>query len=389
VAVIVTIVMLAAACSGSRRSSPDDAAASADRATGDPTRRVPLPVARLQGIADSLPASLGVPGVVVGVSKDGETWIGAAGVDDTSTATPMDAGRQFRIASITKLFTVTVIMGMVEHGDLSLDDRLSRWYPSFPNAADITVRMLLTHTAGVNTDWWEQPDIVQAAADNLSREWTPDEVIDLIAARPPAGPPGGVSLYSNTGFILLGQIAAKVGGAPIGALIESRVIKPLGLVHTTFQFDNPPNLAHAYYDYAGQTLDVGRMDMRAFTSMAGAAGAVHSDAADLLAFLDALFASDRLLEPSTVRSLQSTELTGIRWGVGPMGFCPCEGTGAATTYTGWGHVGDFPGFFSVGVHYVKAGVSIVVFLNRDVVGGQPFDHGFLDPVVERLLEAAK
>jgi hypothetical protein len=72
-----------------------------------------------------------------------------------------------------------------------------------------------------------------------------------------------------------------------------------------------------------------------------------------------------------------------------MGFCPCEGTGAETTYTGWGHVGDLPGFFSVGVHYLEAGASIVVFLNRDVVGGQTFDHDFLDPVVERLLEAVK
>ena len=374
-------LLLAAACSG--QTPGTEATRSSTTTTTTPTAE--LPEDSLQAIVDELPEALRVPGVVVGVSNARSSWLGAAGIDDVSAVSPMTPTRRFRAASITKLFTITVVMGMVEDGRLSLDDRLSTWFPSFPNAADITVRMLLAHTAGVNTDWWDHEDILDVTLADLGKTWTPAEVIDLIAQRPPAGPPGGASLYSNTGYILLGEIAAAVGGAPIGTLIERTVIEPLRLAHTTYQFDNPPHLAHAYYDFAGETIDTGTMAINPLTSMAGAAGAIHTDAADLLRFFDALFQSDRLLTPQTIRSLQSTGHTSTRWGLGLMAYCPCEGDGAETTYAGWGHTGELPGYFSVAVHYPAPAVSIVVFLNRSANDGQRFDHGFLDPIAERLL----
>ena len=219
-----------------------------------------LPIDALQAAVDQLPSSLRVEGAVVGVSSHGQTWRGAAGVDDTSTGTPMATDRRFRAASITKLYVDAVVLNLVDQGALSLDDHLDRWYPKFPNANDITIRMLMNHTAGVTTDWWLSPDLLQSALDNLGRTWTPGEVIELMAKREPVGPPGGPALYSNTGFILLGEIAAQVGAESIGALIEDRIIRPLDLQHTTFGFDNPPDLAHAYYDFQGNTIDATAMD---------------------------------------------------------------------------------------------------------------------------------
>ena len=114
-----------------------------------------------------------MPGVVVAVSVRGEIWTGAAGIEDTTTGAAMRADRRFRAASITKLFTARVIVGMVERGELGIDDTISEWFPTFPNAERITIRMLLSHTGGVTTDWWLQPELLELATADLAREWNP------------------------------------------------------------------------------------------------------------------------------------------------------------------------------------------------------------------------
>ena len=343
-----------------------------------------LPIDALQAAVGQLPGSLRVEGTVLGVSRHGQTWIGAAGVDDTATGTPMATDRRFRVASITKLYVDAVVLSLVDEGALSLDDRLGRWYPTFPNASDITVRMLMDHTAGVTTDWWLSPDLLQVALDNLGRTWKPSEVIDFMAKRPPVGPPGGPALYSNTGFILLGEIAAHVGGESIGALIEDRIIRPLGLQHTTFGFDNPPDLAHAYYDFQGHTIDVTAMPMQAMLSMAGAAGAIQTDATDLLTFVETLLGTTDILSESSRLLLSPPTPVPDRFLHGVMGFCPCQPTDTGTAYSGWGHTGDIPGFFSAAVYFPPSDTTVVIFLNRDIVDGVTFGHDELDGVVEQL-----
>lgn len=343
-----------------------------------------LPIEALQATVDQLPASLRVEGTVLGVSRHGQTWIGAAGVDDTTTGTPMTSDRRFRVASITKLYVDAVILSLVDEGALSLGDHLDRWYPTFPNANGITIQMLMNHTAGVTTDWWLSPDLLQVALDDLSRTWTPSEVIELMGKRPPLAPPGGPALYSNTGFVLLGEIAAQVAGKSIGALIDDRIIRPLGLQHTTFEFDNPPDLAHGYYDFQGHTIDVTAMPMQAMLSMAGAAGAIQTDATDLLTFVHTLLGTTEILSESSRSLLSPSTPVPDRFLHGVMGFCPCETSVVGTLYSGWGHSGDIPGFFSVAVYFPASDTTVVVFVNRDIVDGVTFGHDALDGVVEQL-----
>jgi D-alanyl-D-alanine carboxypeptidase len=376
----------ASACTGSPQATASVAADSAPPTSPpeEPLVSPPLPAAELGAIVDGLPAALDVPGVIVAVSRGGERWVGTAGVDDTEAGTPMRPEGRFRAASITKLFTAAVILGMVEDGDLSLDDTLDHWFPEFPNAGEITIRMLLSHTAGVTSDWWEHPDLAQLALDDLSRIWTPAEVLDVTAQHPPAGPPGGAPLYSNTGYILLGEIAADIGNALIGELIEHRIVGPLKLRNTSYQFDPPPDLLHGYFEFEGITLDTTTTPVPELPSMAGAAGAIHTNATDLLTFLDALAGSDRPLDPATVAVMQSTDDTGNRWGLAFMGYCPCTGSGPETTYSGWGHTGHLPGHYSVVVHFAHLDASVVAFINNDTVDGQPVDHTFLDATVEQI-----
>lgn len=344
-----------------------------------------LPAAQLQAITDTIPASLHVPGVVVAVSAGGNIWAGAAGIEDTAAGAAMRTDRRFRAASITKLFTARVIFGMVERGELGFDDTLAEWFPTFPNAERITIGMLLSHTGGVTTDWWLQPDLLQLATTNLEREWSPHEIIDLMTERPPADEPGRAVQYSNLNYILLGEIAATLGHAPIGTLIDDQILQPLRLDHTTYQFDNAPDLAHAYNSFTGQTLDVGALSLRSFTSMAGSAGALQTDAGDLVRYVREMFRPGGLLSPETITAMEQTTPTSGRHGMATMGFCPCTDTTDGRQYSGWGHTGSIPGFFSATAYFPSSDTAIAMFVNSDTADGKILTDDALDNAIAQLI----
>ena len=345
-----------------------------------------LPAERLQAITDAVPAALHVPGVAVAVSVgDQPPWIGAAGIEDTATGTPMRTDRRFRMASITKLFTARVIFDMIDRGELHLDDRLATWFPAFPNADQITIHMLLSHTGGITTDWWLDPDILKLATTNLERVWIPYEVIAELTKRPPAGPPGGPVLYSNIDFILLGEIAAKVGAAPIGTLIEQRILQPLRLDHTTYQNDNAPALAHAYNSFTGQTLDVGALQLRSFLSMAGAAGTMQTDITDLTKYVRALLGTPGLVQPEIRTLMETTTPTSGRHGLASMGFCPCHESSNGRSYSGWGHTGSIPGFFSAAAYFRDSDITVVAYVNSDTRDGALLNDDALDATIEQII----
>jgi D-alanyl-D-alanine carboxypeptidase len=346
----------------------------------------PLSAERLQAIIDAVPAALHVPGVAVAVSVgDQSPWVGAAGIEDTATGTPMRTDRRFRMASITKLFTARVIFERIDRGELHLNDRLATWFPNFPNADKITIQMLLSHTGGITTDWWLDPDILKLATTNLERAWTPDEVITELAKRPPAGPPGGPVLYSNIDFILLGEIAAKIGAAPIGTLIEQRILQPLHLDHTTYQNDNAPELAHAYNSFTGQTLDVGALQLRSFLSMAGAAGTMQTDITDLTKYVRALLGTPGLVQPEIRTLMETTTPTSGRHGLASMGFCPCHESANGRSYGGWGHTGSIPGFFSAAAYFRDSDITVVAYVNSDTRDGALLNDDALDVTIEQLV----
>ncbi len=295
---------------------------------------------------------------------------------------------RFRAASITKLFTARIILGMVERGDLRLDDRLAIWFPAFPNANRITIEMLLRHTSGVTADWWLQPDVLELATNDLARVWTPGEIIDIMAQRPPAGEPGGPVIYSNVNFILLGEIAAMIGRATIGTLIEQQILRPLHLDHTTFQFDNTSGLSHAYNSFTGQTLDVGALSLQSFTSMAGAAGALQTDVNDLARYVRELFRPGGLLSAETVTAMKTTSPLSGRHGMATMGFCPCIDSPTGRQYSGWGHTGSIPGFFSATAYFADGDVTVAVFINSDTSAGSIIGDTALDATIEQLRSAA-
>ena len=174
----------------------------------------------------------GAPGALI-VVKDGSTVrVAARGFADRDAARPMRPDDRFRIGSVTKTFVAALVLRLVEEGRLRLDDPVERWLPGLvPGGRSITVRHLLSHTAGL-PDYVEDPRLRREP----ERRWTPTELVSLALARSRERvPPGGAFAYSSTDYVLLGLIAEKAGGADLGDQLRDRLFEPLGLRRTSFE----------------------------------------------------------------------------------------------------------------------------------------------------------
>jgi D-alanyl-D-alanine carboxypeptidase len=194
-----------------------------------------------------------IPGVEVAVTVPGQgCFISAAGLADTAGSVPLQLTDQFPIGSITKTFTATVILQLVQQGKLSLSAPISRWVPYVQHASAITVKMLLNMTSGI----YDEPggQLLPDSEADPSTAWTPQQVVRFAVAQGPAAPPGQF-YYSDTNYIILGMIAQAVTGEPIQELITQRILRPLHLSHTSFPTAAaPPALRVQGYDVAGPSL---------------------------------------------------------------------------------------------------------------------------------------
>ncbi|HXU91270.1 MAG TPA: exo-beta-N-acetylmuramidase NamZ domain-containing protein [Methylomirabilota bacterium] len=256
-----------------------------------------------------------IPGVVVLVGRGDETlYFRAVGsrriVPDTQ---PMTRETIFDIASLTKPFATTLaVMHLVERGDIRLDQPLGRYLKEFRRKefAGVTIRRLLTHTAGlvaIPTSGGVNGGFPKAAAQ--------------LAKLPLDFPPGQYFQYSDTGFILLGEVVRRVSGVPLDRYVDKHVYKPLGLRDTMF---NPPASLRdriAPTEFHNGRLMIGEVHdprSRALGGVAGHAG-LFSTAADLarlcrMLLADGTLDGHRILQPTTVRLMwmRSSEGNGSR-----------------------------------------------------------------------------
>ncbi|MEV4680512.1 serine hydrolase domain-containing protein [Streptomyces kurssanovii] len=185
----------------------------------------------------------GVPGVYAEVRDAGRTWRGASGVADVRTGRPVTPDMRQRVGSITKTFTAAAVMQQVEQGRIQLDAPIGGYLPQLvpgERGKKITVRMLLNNTSGL-------PDYIRYAFpslqdmspksldDNRFRQFRPAELIKMGVDAPPAGEPGATpGVYSNTNYLLLGQLLEQVTGTTAEKYITRNVIERAGLRHTGF-----------------------------------------------------------------------------------------------------------------------------------------------------------
>lgn len=326
--------------------------------------------AGLQRTVDSIVAAERIPGVVVEVrTADGVEYVLTSGVANLESRRRIRASDRFRVASVTKAMVATVILQLVDEDSIALTDTLERYLPGIvPAAAQITVRQLLNHTAGL-PDYTNDEAFIEAVLANPGRAWTPLELVSIANAMPSLFEPGtpGAHAYSNTDYIVLGLLIESITGRSISAELQSRVFGPLGMTNSLYSssVSLPAPFAEGYIDLSDSERDIPVGTVLSPT-WGGAAGAVVSTTTDLTRFVEAL-AAGTLLAPSTVLAQRTPtagsavrfpgEVVDVSYGLGLI------------LSEGWiGHNGAIPGFEAEA--HAKPGVgSIVVLLNRSTDTG--------------------
>jgi len=175
-------------------------------------------------VADALRSS-GVPSASIAIVRDGKiVFTKAYGDQGPGIAKGPDVNAKYQIASISKQFTAAAILLLENEGKLSLDDKVSKWVPDVTDADKITIRQLLSHTAGLQ-DYWPQDYSFKA----METAVTPQQIVDRWAKKPLDFAPGTAWQYSNTGYVVAGMIIEKASGKKLLDYLQAKIFKPLGM----------------------------------------------------------------------------------------------------------------------------------------------------------------
>lgn len=175
-------------------------------------------------VADALKSS-GVPSASVAIVRDGKiVFTKAYGDQGPGIAKGPDVRAKYQIASVSKQFTAAAILLLADEGKLSLDDKVSKWVPDVTDADKITIRQLLSHTAGLQ-DYWPQDYSFKA----METAVTPQQIVDRWAKKPLDFAPGTAWQYSNTGYVVAGMIIEKASGKKLLDYLQAKIFKPLGM----------------------------------------------------------------------------------------------------------------------------------------------------------------
>jgi D-alanyl-D-alanine carboxypeptidase len=320
--------------------------------------------ANLQQALNSLRNSYGYPGAAAAiVFPDGSVWSGQTGYAIKSSSTAVTADTLFSIGSISKTFVAALLCRLTLRGTVGLDDPLSKYVPSFANAANISVRQLLNHTSGVR-DLFDT--FGNALGADTSRVWTADEILAGLGA--PYFAPGTGYHYSNTDFVLLGMVIEKATGKTVAEQVRSEFLVPMGLAHTFYQLTETVGFAeaHGYTGTASKpTDDSAGQKYIPFVSevtAVGPAGAYVSNATDVARWGAALYGGS-VLDLATLASMADLSASlpykpALPYG---LGFEQTSVNGQIA----WGHRGHLDGFWSSMWYLPGANISVAILTNAD------------------------
>ena len=277
-------------------------------------------------------------GVVVGYGYDKLTSF-ALGVRNSETQEKLQPDDLFAVGSITKNFTAVTMLLLQEEGKIDLDWTINKWFPDFEKGNEITVRMLLNHTSGIQ----EMTEILD-----------PEEIVENVNGRFNFEP-GTSWAYINANFVLAGLIMSEVAGKPAHEVIREKIIEPLGLTHTFmrgFEEHSEKNKAHGHaYDTHGNIVPY-EYEHKAWT-----AGSLVSNVEDLFKYGYALFHGEILSKESMDQMLDIVYLLGKpMYGLGTQ-----YGEGSHSKF--YGHGGDVFDSHSM-LYYYPETEEIHIILNN-------------------------
>lgn len=331
----------------------------------------PQTVARLDELVAVSQAHGTVPSLAVGVvGPPGLTHLVTAG--DLPVAEP---DTQFRIGSITKTMTAAVVLRLRDDGRLDLDDPLDAHLPGTP-LGRVRLRHLLAHLGGAQRepdgDWWERA--AGADLETLLAGLTPDTV---------ARPAQQSYHYSNLAYGLLGAVAAKLGGDGWWALVQSRLLRPLGMGRTTYQAEPPFARGYVVHPWHGTLSEEPRHDAGAM-SPAGQLWSTPTDLARWAAFLAQ--PNPEVLSPATVDELcRPAVITDLEtWSSG-------HGLGVQLWRRGdrvfVGHTGSMPGYLAALAVHRPSRTGVIAFANAYTLRRRGGIGGLALAALELVLDA--
>jgi CubicO group peptidase (beta-lactamase class C family) len=317
-----------------------------------------------------------IPGLSLAVVRGGEIlYAKGYGMADVERAVPATPETVYELASVSKQFTATAVMMLVEEGKFKLDDSVADRLVIVPQAwRDVTVRNLLNHTSGIK-DYLGTKDI------SFRKDYTNDELIGMVAKLPLDFAPGEKWSYSNTNYVLLGMLIEKANGQSLADFLARRIFDPLGMkssrVNDTLAVI--PNRATGY-ERAGGVLRI--RDFVSPTLAATGDGEVVSSVLDLAKW-DAALDQETLLKrpvlqqmwtPATLKDGKKTHY-GFGWGVG-------EQNGHQVV----SHSGGFPGFNANISRYPQDRLTVIVLANTSSAGADRIARGVASKYVPALAE---
>jgi len=266
---------------------------------------------------------------------------------------------KYKIGSITKTFTAVVVMQLVEEKKLTLETKLSDFYPEIKNANKITINDLLAHSSGIYS-FTDDADYKTYA----TKPQTKSQLLEKIKAGKVQFEPNAKAEYSNSNYVLLGWIIEDVTKSSYQSNVENRIINKIGLQNTGFSpnTNSANNEAFSYHMNGKTWEEAGKEDM----SIPGGAGAIIASASDLTKFISALFSGKLLKQPSL--ELMATIENGFGKGLFMMPF------GERKFF---GHTGGIENFSSTLGFYPKEKLAIALLDNGQGYGMNDIMIGIL------------
>jgi D-alanyl-D-alanine carboxypeptidase len=295
------------------------------------------------------------PSISVAVVQDGKVVytnaVGRASLEPERKAT---VDTRYAIGSISKQFTAAAILLEAEQGKLSLDDFVSKYYPSLTRANEITVRELLSHTSGYE-DYAPQDYMIPA----WTKPTLPDEILSRWAKKPLNFDPGTKWQYSNTNYVLAGKILEKTSGIALMPFLRQRIFDPLGIgTAGDCSVDKTPANAVAYTRYA---LGPPRPALREGPGWYFAAGELCMTPSDLAKW-DIAFLEKRILNEATYRSFAAeVKLKNAKGTHYALGLELGDLDGVPMIY----HGGEVSGFLAENMVFPTKNAAVIVCSNQD------------------------
>jgi D-alanyl-D-alanine carboxypeptidase len=343
----------------------------------------PLPSPSIAGVLAVQKQAManGAPGALTRIDSGASSYRIASGKADTGAGTAMDADRRFRVGSVSKSFTTVVLMQLVAEGRVALDAPANDYLPKPLPDDRITVRHLLSHRSGL---WDYTNDMFFHTVPGFeavrNKVFSYQELIDLSTAHQPTSVPGTAYGYSNTNFVVLGQLIEHLTGVPMATHYEERIFQPLGLRNTSYvhpRTEISGSFSRGYVREDDTTLPL--VDSTEQTvSWAQSAGAVISNSADLNRFFAAVVSGKLVPQPQLqeMMSIVPVNADGTQfYGLGLRARALSCGVKV------YGHTGTVQGYYTYAFTTADGKRSMTSMANTS-------NNGTVNTVLAGTLEAA-